>query len=256
MAYTCKNCGAVANEPGHLCNPCGDKANCSFCGTPSVDTGHMCKDKLAAMKYVCVDPAEVFRDELVPAAGGFDLARQLLAGDLDGEVAAGAAVLAGVGDFDVERAGLLDRRRPNRPSPWRWSRSRCCPCPARFVAGASCRGSWRRRPAASRTRRPPAAMTQATTSGRAGDLQHHDRGDLVGGFVGERHGDAVVVLRDGQRRSLRGSASRYASLDLVLQPGHDQLLSSASRRRAGRACRASCVQRPQASFLNGLAVVP
>jgi hypothetical protein len=21
MAYTCKNCGAVADEPGHLCNP-------------------------------------------------------------------------------------------------------------------------------------------------------------------------------------------------------------------------------------------
>ncbi|MCK7513258.1 MAG: hypothetical protein MZV70_60665 [Desulfobacterales bacterium] len=34
MAYTCKNCGAVANEPGHLCNPCGDKAKCSFCGSP------------------------------------------------------------------------------------------------------------------------------------------------------------------------------------------------------------------------------
>ena len=53
MAYTCKNCGAVANEPGHLCNPCGDKEKCSFCGAPLVDTKHMCKDKLAAMKFVC-----------------------------------------------------------------------------------------------------------------------------------------------------------------------------------------------------------
>jgi hypothetical protein len=53
MAHTCKNCGAVANDPGHLCDPCGDKANCSFCGTPNVAAGHICKDKLAAMKFVC-----------------------------------------------------------------------------------------------------------------------------------------------------------------------------------------------------------
>jgi rRNA maturation endonuclease Nob1 len=53
MAYTCKTCGAVAKEPGHLCNPCGDKAKCSFCGAPAADAKHVCKDKLAAMKYVC-----------------------------------------------------------------------------------------------------------------------------------------------------------------------------------------------------------
>jgi len=53
MAYTCKNCGAVANEPGHLCNPCGDAKKCSFCGTPDVEAAHMCKDKLASMKFVC-----------------------------------------------------------------------------------------------------------------------------------------------------------------------------------------------------------
>jgi hypothetical protein len=53
MAYTCKNCGAVADEPGHLCNPCGDKEKCTFCGAPLVDPKHMCKDKLAAMKFVC-----------------------------------------------------------------------------------------------------------------------------------------------------------------------------------------------------------
>ena len=44
MAYTCKNCGAVANEPGHLCNPCGDAKKCSFCGSQDVDPAHMCKD--------------------------------------------------------------------------------------------------------------------------------------------------------------------------------------------------------------------
>jgi len=53
MAYTCKNCGAVADEPGHLCNPCADKEKCSFCGTHETDTRHMCKDKLAKMKYSC-----------------------------------------------------------------------------------------------------------------------------------------------------------------------------------------------------------
>jgi hypothetical protein len=53
MAYTCKNCGAVADAPGHLCNPCGDAAKCNFCGTPETEPKHMCKDKLAAMKYSC-----------------------------------------------------------------------------------------------------------------------------------------------------------------------------------------------------------
>ena len=53
MSYTCKNCGAVANEPGHLCNPCGDAKKCSFCGVPQAESKHMCQDKLAAMQYVC-----------------------------------------------------------------------------------------------------------------------------------------------------------------------------------------------------------
>jgi hypothetical protein len=53
MAYTCKNCGAVADAPGHLCNPCSEAENCSFCGSHKVEHSHMCKDKLSAMKYVC-----------------------------------------------------------------------------------------------------------------------------------------------------------------------------------------------------------
>ena len=53
MADTCKSCGAVSDSPGHLCNPCGDKAKCSFCGEPATEPAHMCKDKLAAMKFVC-----------------------------------------------------------------------------------------------------------------------------------------------------------------------------------------------------------
>ncbi len=48
MAYTCKNCGAVADAPGHLCNPCGEAENCSFCGSHKAEHSHMCKDKLSA----------------------------------------------------------------------------------------------------------------------------------------------------------------------------------------------------------------
>ncbi|MDX9788550.1 MAG: hypothetical protein RBT11_17365 [Desulfobacterales bacterium] len=53
MTYTCKNCGAMANSPGHLCNPCDEKEKCSFCGTLETDPKHMCKDKLSAMNFVC-----------------------------------------------------------------------------------------------------------------------------------------------------------------------------------------------------------
>jgi hypothetical protein len=53
MAHTCKTCGAVAEDPGHLCDPCGDKSECSFCGVPQAEPTHVCRDKLAQMKYVC-----------------------------------------------------------------------------------------------------------------------------------------------------------------------------------------------------------
>lgn len=53
MSYTCNTCGAVADAPGHLCNPCDDKETCSFCGTPEVDARHICQDKLSAMKFTC-----------------------------------------------------------------------------------------------------------------------------------------------------------------------------------------------------------
>jgi hypothetical protein len=63
MAYTCKNCGAVADHPGHLCNPCGDKEKCSFCGAPSVNALHTCRGKLNAMKYVCEGCGRVAMEE-------------------------------------------------------------------------------------------------------------------------------------------------------------------------------------------------
>lgn len=63
MAYSCKNCGAVAEAPGHLCNPCDDKSKCSFCGKPDTEPQHICKDKLQAMKYVCGGCGRVAMEE-------------------------------------------------------------------------------------------------------------------------------------------------------------------------------------------------
>jgi uncharacterized Zn finger protein len=53
MAHTCKNCGAVADDPGHLCNPSVEVIACSFCGEADVAATHVCKEKLAAMKFSC-----------------------------------------------------------------------------------------------------------------------------------------------------------------------------------------------------------
>ena len=53
MAYTCKNCGASADSPRHLCNLCGGTENYCFLGSHKAEHSHMCKDKLSAMKYVC-----------------------------------------------------------------------------------------------------------------------------------------------------------------------------------------------------------
>lgn len=53
MAHTCKSCGAVADDPGHLCNPTSDVLSCSYCGGKDVSASHVCKEKLAAMKYSC-----------------------------------------------------------------------------------------------------------------------------------------------------------------------------------------------------------
>ena len=79
MAYTCKSCGAVANAPGHLCNPCGDKAKCSFCGATETDHTHQCKDKLAAYKL----PTEVeFMDDLPKTNVGKVLKKDLRAEEL------------------------------------------------------------------------------------------------------------------------------------------------------------------------------
>ncbi|TKB09981.1 hypothetical protein [Desulforhopalus sp. IMCC35007] len=53
MAHTCKSCGAVADDPGHLCDPIDEEISCSFCGEKNVGITHVCKAKLAAIKYSC-----------------------------------------------------------------------------------------------------------------------------------------------------------------------------------------------------------
>lgn len=53
MSYTCKNCGVVADDPGHLCNPSQEKVSCEFCGEEDVSAKHICKNKLGAMKFTC-----------------------------------------------------------------------------------------------------------------------------------------------------------------------------------------------------------
>lgn len=66
MAHTCKNCGAVADDPGHLCNPTVEAVSCSYCGNGDVAVTHVCKGKLEAMKFSCKNCGRV-------AAEGGDL---------------------------------------------------------------------------------------------------------------------------------------------------------------------------------------
>ncbi|MBI4642808.1 MAG: hypothetical protein HY790_07635 [Deltaproteobacteria bacterium] len=51
--YTCQTCGALAEEPGHLCNPAGEPMTCAYCGEKSSHVKHYCKGKLEDIKYVC-----------------------------------------------------------------------------------------------------------------------------------------------------------------------------------------------------------
>uniref|UniRef100_A0A7V4G8N6 Uncharacterized protein n=1 Tax=Desulfobacca acetoxidans TaxID=60893 RepID=A0A7V4G8N6_9BACT len=53
-AYVCATCGALAEEPGHLCNPQGAPLACSYCGLEHAPhEKHYCQGKLEDLKYVC-----------------------------------------------------------------------------------------------------------------------------------------------------------------------------------------------------------
>ncbi|MCE7911082.1 MAG: hypothetical protein DCC43_15710 [Candidatus Brocadia sp.] len=53
--YTCKTCGLVMEEKGHLCNPIPAKkvVACKYCGTTTGDPRHVCSPKLVSLKYIC-----------------------------------------------------------------------------------------------------------------------------------------------------------------------------------------------------------
>ena len=50
MAYTCQNCGAVADNFNELCNPTGEQLDTRFCGSSSVQ---ICEGQLPSMQYAC-----------------------------------------------------------------------------------------------------------------------------------------------------------------------------------------------------------
>ena len=53
MSYTCANCGAKAESPGHLCNPCDDQGSCSVNTVGNKNDVRICNEKLAVMDFVC-----------------------------------------------------------------------------------------------------------------------------------------------------------------------------------------------------------
>lgn len=54
QAYVCETCGALAEEPGHLCNPRGAAMSCTYCGMEHAPhEKHFCKGKMEDLKYVC-----------------------------------------------------------------------------------------------------------------------------------------------------------------------------------------------------------
>jgi len=51
--YTCKTCGALAEEPGHLCAPAEEMGTCAYCGKNTPHVKHYCKGKMEDLKFVC-----------------------------------------------------------------------------------------------------------------------------------------------------------------------------------------------------------
>ena len=53
MAYTCKTCGAVAEDPGHLCAPYDRRHDLRLLRENAPHVKHYCKGKMEDLKYVC-----------------------------------------------------------------------------------------------------------------------------------------------------------------------------------------------------------
>jgi hypothetical protein len=53
--YTCKTCGSMAPEPGHLCDPtqAGEMYTCADCGRQAPLKKHVCKPMVARFQYYC-----------------------------------------------------------------------------------------------------------------------------------------------------------------------------------------------------------
>ncbi|MDD5019433.1 MAG: hypothetical protein PHH75_04875 [Candidatus Omnitrophica bacterium] len=51
---TCKTCGELTKDHGHLCIPVGAKSkSCDWCGSLIMDARHMCNKKLKKLSYIC-----------------------------------------------------------------------------------------------------------------------------------------------------------------------------------------------------------
>ncbi len=53
--YTCRTCGMIATEKGHLCAPAQTTkvTKCSYCGRVASDPRHVCEPKLVTLKFYC-----------------------------------------------------------------------------------------------------------------------------------------------------------------------------------------------------------
>ena len=63
--YSCKTCGKVTTDQGHLCAPKEIKRaySCDYCGVTSTNPRHICKPKVAKVKYTCDTCGRVAVDE-------------------------------------------------------------------------------------------------------------------------------------------------------------------------------------------------
>lgn len=54
-SYTCKSCGKISAEGGHLCDPtkAGELYSCKSCGQQAKNKKHLCKPQIAKFEFFC-----------------------------------------------------------------------------------------------------------------------------------------------------------------------------------------------------------